>query len=117
MVRFALVFCALLSAEAAAQTGPLVGKTKAYLLSCAGIPSASMTSDGIEYFSYSTARSRGGTIHMNQWGHGFMTSNSDACTITFQIRKGRIVSSTQKSSGGIFTGPMMCGRILSGCQE
>lgn len=38
------------------QNGEFVDKSKAFLLSCAGVPQSAMSSEGVEYFTYTHSR-------------------------------------------------------------
>jgi hypothetical protein len=102
------------------QNGEFVGKSKAFLLSCAGVPQSAMNSEGVEYFTYTNSRSRGGTVTTQQFGNivtGQVGMATDSCQINFAIKSGRIISSNARSSGGIFTGPMACERIVGSCRQ
>ena len=99
----------LLSGAATAfEKEKFIGKTKTYLLSCAGVPSGTMQSGGAEFLTYEYSRGDGG------FDDGYRV-RANSCRINFTIRKGKIVDATARSGGGLISGPMTCNSIVENC--
>lgn len=96
-----------------------VGKTKEYLLSCAGVPQRMMRSGKTEFYTYAHSRGSGGLVQMHNWGTfrtGFLNQRENGCQINFTIRGGKIVDANANWSGGLIAGPMSCNAIISNCE-
>jgi len=99
-----------------------IGKTKTYLLSCAGVPERAMKSGGTEFLTYSHSRGSSGVVTgfanfgYGHYGPGFVSRREHTCQINFQIRNGRIVDATERWGGGFISGPMACNSIVENCK-
>lgn len=112
----------ILVAQQQAQQGKtaLVGKSRAEILACAGVPNATFRDGGTEYFAYSGSgmlRSGGSTTYVG--GGVFLHSGGGGqsqCVATLAFQGGRVANVSYRSSGGAVTAPdEACGNIVKSC--
>lgn len=110
--------CANQSAEQALYAqAAMIGMPKQMLLSCAGVPDRRLTADGLEFFTYSSAR----LISYSGWGGywgwpGYATDVSLIdCEATFTLRKGLVEQIVYGGASGRTTRLGQCYTIVQNC--
>ena len=93
--------CVLVAQEQANRAKKvLVGKTKAEILACAGVPTSTFTGGGVEYFAYSSA----------------VTKTNNQCVMTLTFSGDRVSAVAYRTVSGVFTAPQeACGDMVSTC--
>lgn len=125
--------CAVQRAQVAQQArADVVGRTKAEILACAGVPSRAMTEGATEILAYQYdgdvqvfgGSSSSGTISGNMMGASISTTGGFGgtarqlqCTANFVLQSGRVVALNYsgRTGGGILTQGEQCAFIVSNC--
>jgi|SaaInlV_200m_DNA_5_1039737.scaffolds.fasta_scaffold09453_1 hypothetical protein len=96
----------------------LIGMSKGELLSCAGVPDKTMSSNGVEFLSY---RSGGETSFSANTFYGYNTttlinSSYKFCDITIALKNDKVQKvSYSGKTGGLLTQGEQCAYVLENC--
>lgn len=93
----------------------LVGKTKAQILACAGVPSQTYKDGAADYFAYNgSGRTRISMVPIS----GTMVAGvgrQSQCTVTLGFKGDRVASVNYRAGGGLLTPEEACGPIVKSC--